>query len=375
MNIKDTDRILLGKDLQKSLFKNLRAKLNLSFREFSNSLQVSPSTLRHMAKGERTIRGDVFKRMLSLAPSIQKVLPQNIIVKDQNWGQRKGGLHRANQLIVPLRQPSLKVLTDLIACLFSEGGVTCQQNSYVTHFANCSQKFITVFQDSVRHFSQRLRIYCRTRPLISGSICTYCFVKSKSLGSFLLSFSKSYRSRSCASYPVCPKLRGKDHFSCKQCEPSYYKDVQYPPIRVPSFIEKSSDLSARFLRVVCSAEGYLYFTLRERRNVEFILRITCKNPVLGESYKEMLKKFNIFSTYDGRYIQIARQESLINFARDINFLDGVEITKHSKWLYGFDKKKLMDAALNYLRARKSTSYRRRPGGSARESGGLTAARS
>jgi len=324
------------------VFRQICEEYSLTHRELSCRLDIPATTLRHWAKGNRSLRYSTFIKLGGLFPQYFENMRFKVV--RSNWGQVVGGRERARQMIVPIRKAGTKSMARLVAFLVSDGGLSRRTHTSVIHFSSRSPVLMKAFRETVGMIAKRLHISRQEHD---------CFVISKSLGELLLNLSPSYRKSPCNSHPVCPILKGRAIGPCRKCKSSQYSRRLFPPVKIPSFVMKDRRLWPEFLQIVSSAEGYVKIWEKDG-DLKAGVGIACAHPVLARSYCYMLKQLGIRCAFDGRAVMIRRKESIKIFSDKINFLSGVTVSGHSPKWKGYEKKELLEKLLCKL-------YRRVPG--------------
>jgi len=327
------DRVIINPHIQRNIFRQICEEYSLTHRELSRRLDIPTTTLRHWAKGNRSLRYSTFITLGRLFP--QYFQNMRFEVARSNWGQVVGGKERARQMIVPIRKAGTKTMARLIAFLLSDGGLSRRTHTSVIHFSSRSPVLMKAFRETVGRIAKCLHINRQKHD---------CFIISKNLGELLLDLSPSYRKSPCNSHPVCPILKGRAVGPCKKCKPSQYAGRLFPPVKIPSFVMKDRRLWPEFLQIISSAEGYVKIWERDG-DLKAGVGIACAHPMLARSYCYMLKQLGIMCAFDGRAVMIRQKKSIKSFSDKINFLSGVTVSEHSPKWKGYEKKELLEKLL------------------------------
>ena len=166
----------------------------------------------------------------------------------------------------------------LTAMFLTDGGVTRQASGDTSTW----RVFVTQ-QDSLIHrlFKEKIELlfgpqnFHEARP--KNAIHQY--VNSAKIAKHFLQFSPSYRTTRCNSHPVCPLLRGRNYYSCRECSPIQFEGFEYPPARVPKL---SKEVIREFLKYYFSLDG----TITDR------IQLTQRHPIV-EQVQQLLKRLEI----------------------------------------------------------------------------------
>ena len=213
-------------------------------------------------------------------------------------------------------------LVALLAFLFTDGGISRHGvNSWRIFFANSSLPAIEMFRallaDSFNIPLARIKV----RPRQGHHY--FVTLTSKEIGNFLIERFGTFRTLK-------------------------FKNGLFPTTSIPvAWLEQTQSFPL-FLKVVFSMDGGVKFypmcdKNKGKRWLERRIALACHHPELRKQYSYLLEKAGIraVNKEKEKIIVISRKENLLRFARDIGFLDGITVTRHSKFWIGEEKNEVM----------------------------------
>ncbi len=229
------------------------------------------------------------------------------------------------------------VLNELAVMLLAEGTVRKRKKDTSIVFTNTSKILQNLFKKVVQKLGYKTYQKSKKQEV----------VYSRKLGEQLLSISKSFRTKPCASgkQNACPVTSGKAElgYSCSICSPINFRGKKFPPATFPkSVVNSHQNQIAKYLRLFCSCEGGVVIG-SDIRNDEIIVRVG--HPTLRNQTVDMLKKFEIEAKVRGTsLIFIKKRSEMKKFQEKIGFVRGVKSVrgKHK----GTEKNKLLEFVIN-----------------------------
>ena len=216
-----------------------------------------------------------------------------------------------------------KNLVALIAFLFTDGGISRHGvMSWRIFFANSSLPAVLMFKgllvDIFKISSARIQVKPRQGH--------HYFVKltSKEIGNFLIEKFGTFRTLK-------------------------FKNGVFPKTSIPVTWLKQTQSIPLFLKVAFSMDGGVkFYPMNDRSNnrkrwLERAVTFACHHPTLRKQYCYLLEKLGIraVNIEKDKVIKISRRENLERFAQKVGFLDGVTVTRHSKFWIGKEKNEVM----------------------------------
>jgi hypothetical protein len=202
----------------------------------------------------------------------------------------------------------------IVSMLLTDGGITKthydRPRSWRIFFASNENFLLSLFKENIEAlFSAQSFWMSKSRNTES------VYLNNSAIAEYFLEYSPTYRTKQCDSRPICPLLRGQKYGPCVRCEPIVFKEIQYPPSKIP-MMEKS--LIDEFLKYYFSVEG----TVTDR------IQISQRHPSLLYQINELLKHFNInaslnyYKAKDNRYEWFLRinKKDFKKFHEQINLL-------------------------------------------------------
>jgi hypothetical protein len=229
------------------------------------------------------------------------------------------------------------VLNELAVMLLAEGTVRKQKKGASIVFTNTSELLQSMFEELVQKLGYKT--YQKSKKQKA--------VYSRKLGEQLMSLSKSFRTKPCASgkQNACPVVRGRTKLgpSCSICSPITFREKNFPPATFPeSVINSHPNEITKYLRIFCSCEGGVVVG-SDIRNDEVIVRVG--HPTLRSQVVEMFNKIGIETKTRGTSLVFIRKRSEIKkFQEKVGFLDGVKAARGK--YKGIEKNKLLEFVVN-----------------------------
>ena len=217
-------------------------------------------------------------------------------------------------------------LVALIAFLFTDGGISKHGvNSWRIFFANSSIPAIEMFKKLLVDIFK----ISPTRIQVKPRQGHHYFVKltSKEIGNFLIERFGTFRTLK-------------------------FKNEKFPQTSIPiKWLEQTKTIPL-FLRIAFSMDGGVkFYPMRNiSRGYTWLERgidLACHHPILRDQYCWLLKNIGIRPTNveKDKVVKIRRKENLERFAKTVGFLDGVTVTRHSKFWVGKEKNEVMKLML------------------------------
>ena len=126
-----------------------------------------------------------------------------------------------------------------------------------------------------------------------------------------------------------------------------YEDGSYPPVRIPTFIRKTKKCVLRkVLQVMFSCDGSVVLGVKwhKTKNTWVFTRriqITVAHPQLRENLREILEDLGFSPKIWRREIIINKKDELLKFKREIGFIDGVKVSRKSRYWAGRNKNEVL----------------------------------
>ncbi len=166
----------------------------------------------------------------------------------------------------------------LAAMFLTDGGVTRQASGDTSTW----RVFVTQ-QDPLIHrlFREKIEFLfgAQNFRIAKPKNATHIYVNSARIAKHFLQYSPSYRTARCKSHPVCPLLRGRNYYSCRECSPIHFEGFEYPPAAIPKL---SDDVVKEFLKYYFSLDG----TITDR------IQLTQRHPIV-EQVQQLLTRLEI----------------------------------------------------------------------------------
>lgn len=213
-------------------------------------------------------------------------------------------------------------LVTLIALLYTDGGISKHRlNSWRIFFSNLSPDAIDLFKKCMVEIFK----ISPDRIKVVKMLGRYYFavVTSKNIGNFLIKSLGTFRTLK-------------------------FKNGDFPATSIPVEALKKANKVELFLKTTFSMDGGIkFFPVETNNGKRYLWRgitIACHHPVLRKQYQTLLKWLDIESANveSDCVIRIQRKENLEKFARKIGFLQGIKVTRHSKFWTGIEKNKVLE---------------------------------
>lgn len=216
-----------------------------------------------------------------------------------------------------------KNLVALIAFLFTDGGISKHGvNSWRIFLANSSLPAIEMFKGLLVDIFKIPPVRIQVKPRQGH----HYFVKltSKEIGNFLIERFGTFRTLK-------------------------FKNGVFPKTSIPMVWLGQTQSISLFLKVAFSMDGGVkFYPINDRNNnrkrwFERVITLACHHPVLRKQYCYLLEKLGIraVNIEKDKVIKISRRENLERFAENVGFLDGVTVTRHSKFWIGTEKNEVL----------------------------------
>lgn len=217
-------------------------------------------------------------------------------------------------------------LPTLLGLLYTDGCVSAKENSWRIYFAVKSYKLSCVFKEcmlSLFDIDADRVLTGKTKDGLWRAV-----LNSKEIGNYLTG-----------------------RFGCFRT--ARLPDGSLPEIRLPiNYLIRCNGVR-EFLSAAFSCDGGVSFYPVQRdgkyggtrwfnRNVF----LSCKHPVLLSDYSFLLGHLGIKGSVRNDRIKISSRVEMTNFQREVGFIEGVEVTSHSRLWDGLDKSALLEKTLN-----------------------------
>lgn len=220
----------------------------------------------------------------------------------------------------------------LLAILFTDASVSPKdKNSWRIFLGNESGIIIDLFRKCMIEVFRLDRKRIRIRKEGDGFI--KAVVNSKEIGNYLTARFGTFRTLK-------------------------YKNGELPKARLPVKQLITNNVANEFLKVAFSCDGGLCFYPAKRKGTrggtKWLIRtifLSCHHPKLREDYIILLKSLgikarNVFR--DGK-IKIEKEKDIRKFAKIVGFIEGVKVTKHSKFWEGYTKQEILKLMISSYR--------------------------
>jgi len=236
----------------------------------------------------------------------------------------------------------------LAGFLLSDGGITARgKESWTIYFRNKDKSVIEEFQKTLIEA-------CGKRGYITKRSDETLFIRlhSTKLANRLFSFSKSYRTKACNTFPVCRHLRGK-RSSCKIYGTQKIDGIEYPKAEIPKQVFKNKKLAREFLKIYASCDGGISVVpARNKRGSLFLVRkvlISVKHPIMSEQLTKLLLNLGFSPVRYKDQIRLIKREDIQKFKEEIGFIKDAKVSNNSKYLSGYEKNKILDMVIDSYR--------------------------
>jgi len=352
-------RLKFKKGFQKRLLLELIKQNNLSQRKLSKFLLRSRRTIRLWIEEKALLPEEIYQKLIKKYPPCIKYDRFILDKKPNNWGQIKGGKIRYNQLknnnkfkdhhkkmlkkiIKPnpisfpkqsnffkkVKTQNIDHLSLLISLLMTDG---CLMRRSV-FFTNKDRVLLNIFIDILSHISKaNIRIRLRRKNIFEISAYDSILVKK------LLKRSPTFK--------TSPQTQTKKGY------------LNGPQPTIKYLFKQNLKTKIACVRLALTSDGCLSFNseskdeFRKRAN----LHLACAHPSLTKQWKELFEQVGLKCSiikqkdYWGGIKGIStRNLKTINKFRELGgFAEGVKISKKSKFLWGYEKNRLLDLVCNY----------------------------
>lgn len=218
-----------------------------------------------------------------------------------------------------------KNLAMLLGFLFTDGCVSPKwKNSWRIYFSSKSEVLLSLFQGCIIQ-----TFYLDVKRVLVGKTSNgflKAVVNSKEIGNWL--FTKYGRFRTLK-----------------------FEDGRLPKATLPVEELVLSNCTKYFLSIAFSCDGGISFYPARHKTKhgekKFLIRtvfLSCSHPKLRSDYVTLLKFLGIRvrNVSGDNKIKIETRENIEKFYQRIGFLDGVEVTHHSKFWRGYTKQHLLE---------------------------------
>ena len=216
-------------------------------------------------------------------------------------------------------------LPTLLGFLYTDGCVSARGSSWRIYFAVKSHTLIRVFGECMRNVF-RLKgdkvLIGRTKDGLWRAV-----VNSKEIGNYLTV-----------------------NFGCFRT--ARFTHGLLPDVHLPVDYLINQNGVKEFLTAAFSCDGGVsFYPVNQRRKsgtVRWFNRnvfLACKHPTLLSDYSFLLSHLGIKSSLLADRIKISSRVEMTNFQREVGFIEGVEVTNHSKLWGGLNKSTLLNKTL------------------------------
>ena len=221
-------------------------------------------------------------------------------------------------------------LATLLGLLYTDGCVSPRGNSYRLYFGVKSRALCLTFVRSVCHLFKvsRSKVRLTRRDGLHVAV-----IDSQSIGELLIHRFGTFRT-----------------LNYMGCETN---------ARLPVDTLISTGYVVDFLRAAFSCDGGVCFypatTLRNGKSISWFNRnifLACSHEKLRSDYMDLLDSLSInaVNSYTDKKIKISNKKEILKFASQVGFLEGVEVTDHSRAWSGCDKSQVLsDIVASYKR--------------------------
>lgn len=257
--------------------------------------------------------------LLYLQMSSVKVVLGNNATSAENQQETR---HRAGLLRDYTSNIANENLVALIAFLFTDGGIARHGvNSWRIFFANSSLPAVEMFRKLLADSFVIPLARIKVRPRQGHHY--FVTLTSKEVGTYLSGRFGTFRTLK-------------------------FADGSFTEASIPvAWLERINAIPL-FLKVAFSMDGGVKFYPMNDKNkgtrwLERRIALACHHPELRKQYCDLLLKAGIqaVNKEKEKVITISRRENIERFARTIGFLDGVAVTRHSKFWIGEEKNEVM----------------------------------
>jgi len=353
-------RLKFDEGKQKGLLLELKEALGLSQEELAARLDVSRRCLRNWISETRTLPKNVFSKAVSWCPDLRRFTTNIKEVLPSNWGGKKGGKSRYEQLLrtgtfvahhklmltkrreiskmrrvrLPstskfykeVRSENVSSLSLLATLILTDGYL---QKRGVVGYTSIDPVLMNVFIDLARANSRKLPNLLQTDD---GRLEAYVF--DRELVRELLNLSPSY----------------KKSPSNKTGKKEYLDELQ-PTV---DFLLKT-DVRTRIysIRLAMSADGCITVHNSMNGRMTASLIFGCANPTLLNGWKKVFSSLGIEMRVIKAKVKWAGVGGLITSKKEVlyrfwklgGFVDGVKITRKSPNFAGVEKNALLNRFL------------------------------
>jgi hypothetical protein len=236
-----------------------------------------------------------------------------------------------------------KDLAMLIGLLLGDGGISViSKNRFEIFLTSNSRALRESFRKCLENIFPEKKLRFEE---ISNKTVKKIRICDKEIGEQLLSFSPTFRTRPCNTFPICPMLKGKPEKAvCRECRPIN----GFPPVKIPEFIANGSpELKRLIVKGVMSCDGGIEFhPIKNGIKVNFQRRLflRCHNPFLLAQWRKIFEDLGFDTTITKNEIRISGKNQLEKFKKEIGFIEGVEVKRSKNWK-GIDKNMLLDIVI------------------------------
>lgn len=133
-----------------------------------------------------------------------------------------------------------------------------------------------------------------------------------------------------------------------------FNDGTFPDSKIPDFFNnlKPEEIK-QILKVMFSTDGSVVLSVKwhkKKKTWRFSrsIKLSCKHPLIKQKLTELLNRIGFQPRTDKEEIVLERKKDIQKFQSEIGFVDGVKVTKNSKFWFGLEKNKLLELAVKTL---------------------------
>lgn len=206
--------------------------------------------------------------------------------------------------IIEINENRKVLLAKLIGLLLTDGGLSLISGKrWRLHFTANSEKLVTEFQNLVK----QLFNLSVAKDYRKGAWKVQVWI-SKQVMTELTSYSPTYRTLA--------------------------KEGNQTEAQIPHFIQANNNLAKEFLRYAFTGDGTVLLYIGKARygfRFDRCIKLYCEHPILRKQYFELLVKLNYKPAMSKSEIILRKPENIIRFAKEIGFVEGVEISGNGSW--------------------------------------------
>jgi hypothetical protein len=237
-------------------------------------------------------------------------------------------------------------LPKIISLLLTDGCLTRGTRTWRLVYAGKSQELHNIFRQTVKDVFG-FEAFREEKDSKGITITIFSSVKA---GNELIKLCNSFRTKACKTSKICSIFNGKQG-ACYKCEPVKINGIDYPKIEFDRvFGNLPKDVLIESFKLAFSSDGGVVLGAKWHKRFnrwEFTRRVIlkCSHPALRKSYVNTLAKLDIKAKEWDSSVVIDTKQDIINFANEIGFIDGVEVSQKSLYWEGFEKNHVLKILL------------------------------